>query len=282
MSEVEQQPIVHEVQPQEEGNKKPDKEPEKFELKNIVLFIVIIVVAIILGVSSRDSKTEEDFLSNMDDVVDSVDNQSPGGIVMGEKDNEANVEDDTSEQENKEKWYVYWNEDTKLWMAYPDWLPPGLGANYDFKIEARAILDIEGEDAQLDRQNLANGEYGQDVDLALAASRQLIDFNDWYAKQYMVLENNDECDLVFNRAAIFYAKGYQIRISLLLNEDKQSQIVEQMPQFFTSNPACGDQLVWGEGQKDKFYQTLATHQGTGLAQEWYIIFDRMISTIKLY
>ena len=62
MSE-EQQPIIQDVQPQVEGKKLPDKEPEKFEIKNIALFVVIIVVAIILGISSRNSKTEEDFMN---------------------------------------------------------------------------------------------------------------------------------------------------------------------------------------------------------------------------
>ena len=279
MSE-EQQPIIQDVQPQVEGKKLPDKEPEKCEIKNIALFVVIIVVAIILGISSRNSKTEEDFMNEMSDVVDSVDNQTPGGVVMGEREEEANSETNT-EQLNKEKWYVYWNEDTKLWMAYPDWIPLGVGANYDFKVESRSTLDA-GEDVLLDQQNLANGEYGQDLETNLSASRQVIDFNGWYAKQYMILENSNECNLSFNRSLIFYAKGEQIRISLSLNKDKQAQIVEQMPQFFTTKPACGDQPVWIQDKQTEFYQTLATHQGTGLAQEWYIIFDRIISTIKLY
>ena len=166
-------------------------------------------------------------------------------------------------------------------MAYPDWVPLGLSENYNLKVEARVALDA-GEDVLLDQQSLSDGEYGQDIDLALPASRQVIDFDTWYAKQYMVLEDGDVCNLVFNRSLIFYAKGYQIRVSLSLNKDKQTQIVEQMPQFFISKPACGDQLVWGENKQIDFYQTLATHQGSGLAQEWYSIFDRIISTIKLY
>jgi|GEM_PF-6440883 hypothetical protein len=280
MSE-EQQPIIQDVQPQVEGKKLPDKEPEKFEIKNIALFIIIIVVAIVLGISSRSSNTEEEFMSEMPDIVDSVDNQGPGGVVMGEREEDVDSETNT-EEANKEKWYVYWNEDTKLWMAYPDWIPLGLSTNYNFKIEARAVLDVEGDETQLDRQNLANGDYGQDIELALPASRQVIDFDDWYAKQYMVLENSGECSLEFNRSLIFYAKGYQIRISLDINKDVQGQLIEEMPEFFGTNPACGDQLVWGEDGQDGFYQTLATQQGSGLAQDWYIIFDRIISTIKLY
>ena len=102
MSE-EQQTIIQNVQPQGEGKKLPDKQPEKFEIKNIALFIIIIVVAIVLGVSSRSSDTEEDLTNEMPDIVDSVDNQGTGGVVMGESDESLTTDND----DNKEKWYVY-------------------------------------------------------------------------------------------------------------------------------------------------------------------------------
>ena len=289
MSEAENKPIITDVQPQVEGKKLPDKEPEKFATKNIALFIIIIVVAIVLGISSRNSNTEEDLMSQLPDFVDSeaVDNQVPGGVVMGERDEQSTDETSTNK---KETWYVFWHEDTKLWMAYPSDIPPGFGQLYNFVIEVEPILDIPSElpysygqeVAILDQQILATGQYGEEIGLAVPQSRRVINFTDWHTKQFMWLDNGDECSVGFGRTLIFYPDNYRVMISLSVSKDKQQQIIDEMPEFFTSNPACGDKPVWDQDKQVDFYQALVAQQGTGLAQDWYIIFDRIISTIKLY
>lgn len=130
-----------------------------------------------------------------------------------------------------------------------------------------------------DQQALAQGQYGQEIDWALPSSKKVRKLNGINAKEFMVLQRFEVCDVTFERKLIFFKDNYQITFTLYGPKD---DIIANSPQFFTfdQQQGCANDFIWKQSGPIAFYQNLANQTASIPAQNWYNTFDQIVSTIS--
>lgn len=143
---------------------------------------------------------------------------------------------------------------------------------------ATAPLGYDQTTSRKDEASLLKGDFGQQVDMPVKTSEKVTKiYPDLNAKEFVVLQRFDVCDVTFQRIAIFYSNHYQVKMTLAGNA---KSIIEENPSYFGENKAnCGDQKVWsGDAVHEDFVKALQegklTGQNTG---NWYNVFDVMLS-----
>ena len=150
-------------------------------------------------------------------------------------------------------------------------------------------LGYNKETAIKDQSSLEKGNFGETIDWPLEQSKTVYKIGankaqqkQVNAKDFLVLGRFDVCDTVFERKLIFYNFGDQIIITLSAPKEK---IISSMPQYFGKTENCGSIIAWKNfnppTSQDQFYQKLTNEQGSGVAQEWYDTFDKIVETISV-
>ena len=188
-------------------------------------------------------------------------------------------------------------DETDLWKFYKD-MDAGISFKYphDVTMEtmtgslplAVSIQEVEGmegtmglneETARTNMEALANGEYGEDVDWPLEASKKVRNLGKVNAQEFMVLSRFEVCSVIFNRRVYFFHKDKQIIISLGIPTEK---VTSSMPKYFETNEeSCGDELVWNFDMQNQFYEDLANGSGSQAVQHWFDTFDAMLDTMSI-
>lgn len=156
------------------------------------------------------------------------------------------------------------------------------------RISQSGSLGYDQTTAKSDEKSLAKGDYGsKDVDKPIQKSMQVIKIGNTgenYAKEFMVLSRSGECDVDFERTAIFYNNNYQILLRLFGNKAK---IISENPDYFHLDKTnCGNNMVWNTNKdsaiKESFYNDLQSKKiDQGAAFNWYDAFDQITDTVVI-
>lgn len=129
-----------------------------------------------------------------------------------------------------------------------------------------------------DKEALDSGKLGH-ISWAVDGSMKLLKIDDFYAEQGVVLAAVEACDVQFSHTLIFYKDNQQITISL---HGPEGDITSAMAKYFTVDKQnCADEKIWKEGAPEDFYNDLVNKTAPKVAQNWYDLFDQIVSTIKI-
>ncbi len=143
---------------------------------------------------------------------------------------------------------------------------------------ATAPLGYDQTTSRKDEASLLKGDFGAQVDMPVKTSEKVVKiYPDLNAKEFVVLQRFDVCDVTFQWIAIFYSNHYQVKMTLGGNAKK---IIEENPSYFGENKSnCGIQKVWsGDAVHENFVKALQEGKLTGVnTGNWYNVFDVMLS-----
>ncbi len=145
---------------------------------------------------------------------------------------------------------------------------------------AQAPLGYDQTTSRKDEASLAKGDFGEQVDMPVKTSEKVVKiYPDLNAKEFVVLQRFDVCDVTFQRIAIFYSNHYQVKMTLAGNAKK---IIEENPSYFGEDKSnCSGQKVWtrkdGDAVHEDFVKALQDGKLTGVnTRNWYNVFDVML------
>lgn len=153
-------------------------------------------------------------------------------------------------------------------------------------------LGYNKANAEHDQKALKKGDYGvDDIDNPINKSKKVIPLDyegshgdeKHYAKELMVLDRNDEeCEIDFERIAIFYNNDYQVILRLFGNKAKI--ISDDSSYFHIDKNNCSNNYSWNTDKQDnikeQFYLDLANQKITqGAAFNWYNAFDQVTDAV---
>jgi len=151
--------------------------------------------------------------------------------------------------------------------------------------DSKKTLGYDSETAIKDEKELAEGDFGEEIDMPFEPSKKVIKIGNIFAKEFIVFSRFDVCDVVFERILIFYNKGYRITIGVCAEKDG---IIKQNPTFFTYDTEnCSENLlVWKRNSKESygqnmFYENLLSKSLKNDASMWYGAFDEIKERIIL-
>jgi len=266
--------------------------------KTIYLKSTVLIILILLFSSSIFSCQKPKNLKNTVAEVDKTDKDNAtadtaGNIKKGEKYKESKtVEENYLRYYNHEAdFYLEYPSDTVVFTTNPyEKIPAGKLLLYvkTEKIDdadSKKTLGYDSETAIKDEKELAEGDFGEEIDMPFEPSKKVIKIGNIFAKEFIVFSRFDVCDVVFERILIFYNKGYRITIGVCAEKD---EIIKQNPSFFTYDAEnCSENLlVWksssqGASGQIKFYESLLSKSLKNDASTWYGIFDEIKERIIL-
>jgi len=143
-------------------------------------------------------------------------------------------------------------------------------------------LGYDKETALKDEKELKEGSFGENIDFPYEASKKVVKIGDINAKDFIVFQRFEVCDVVFERKLIFYNNGYQVIITLSANKD---HMIQSMPEFFVKDEQnCGG-LVWimqdSKSSQDDLFKALQSGQASELAKSWMNSFDLLETRIEI-
>jgi hypothetical protein len=187
-----------------------------------------------------------------------------------------------------------------LWMHYEDPIA-GFSVKYPHNVimngdddalhltitqkHVKLLRDTMGFTEDIAKKNyvaLAQGEYGENVDWPLDASKNVRPVGDTFAQDFLVLGRFEVCDVTFERKLYFFHKDRQIVLTVRGPKDA---IKTSSPEYFTQDPEnCGEELMWDLNAEanDAFYSALQNDEASEEAIEWYETFDQIVETIELF
>jgi hypothetical protein len=131
------------------------------------------------------------------------------------------------------------------------------------------------ETAIKDQQSLQQGKYGEHVDWPTGGSEKVITIGGKPAKTYTVFAVLEVCDVRFERTAIVYDQNYQI----ILRYTGPNTLKQSISTYLTTDAQnCSGGQVWN--QNTHLYQDLEGKTAPESVQNWYDIFDQILSTFK--
>lgn len=134
-----------------------------------------------------------------------------------------------------------------------------------------------------DEQELKGGGFGVDMDFAFAKSKKVVFLKGTYLKTYSVFSRFVEDDVTFERMAVFYNRGYQVRLILY---GPKKLIIESEPEFFKDFPETGctsadwECKAWNYDKLRDFYDK-ASAKGSSEAAKWYRTMDSILETLEI-
>ncbi|MBN2086786.1 hypothetical protein JW758_00395 [Candidatus Peregrinibacteria bacterium] len=182
-------------------------------------------------------------------------------------------------------WMVYEDEDAGLEFKYPLNVSMEEGSDFLLTVESSPIDILEGtmgfdkETAEINMKELANGEYGTDVDFPFEASKEVRKLGSVNAQEFVVLGRFEVCDVRFEKKLYFFNAGNQIVITLSTPIEK---LIEESPVYFTTDEAnCGEQKIWNFDNQNMFWENIVNKKDSQTAQDALKAFDDIANTINV-
>lgn len=182
------------------------------------------------------------------------------------------------------RWETYSDDDAYFSVKYPHWLLPDSFQSVKYPeipdIDhglALTLINLEKLDEAdrkiilADQKILNQGQLGTTIDWSLEASRDVMKINDKYIKTFTILEQPDTQEVIFERMIIFYHSNHQVIISF---KGDQLSIMADMPDSIVN------QKWITQSKQETFYDNLIADQAPNQAQEWYDLFEQIISTLE--
>lgn len=142
-------------------------------------------------------------------------------------------------------------------------------------------LGFDQKTANFNRDSLAAGEYGQEVDWPQAGSKNVRSIWNLNVQDFLVTGRFEVCDVVLERTVYFLKNEYQVLISSTVpREEVRWMLPEELLTTFPEN--CGDETIWAEGAPEMLAQAMRAGVAADSVQAWYDEFDAIVSTIEFF
>jgi len=136
-----------------------------------------------------------------------------------------------------------------------------------------APLGYDKASALKDKTALANGDPSG---LPGRGNLKMLNIPSALAKEFVTFQEIEICNVQFDHAAMIYKDNYRIQLHLTYNG---SAIQNNNPSYFkTDSKNCGSDKIWGDS--GAFYKDLVAGKTDSVSQNWFTIFDKIISTFK--
>jgi len=149
-------------------------------------------------------------------------------------------------------------------------------------LEIENIETTDGYDKEAvkkDKEELEKGNFYDIIDFVFEPSKRVVKILDTHVKDFIIFSRFDECNITFERKAIFYNNGYQVIITLHGDVDK---ITESMADYFVRDDInCGGRLVWDSNKQQDFYEKIVSGQASEITQTWYDTFDSVLELLQI-
>lgn len=190
-------------------------------------------------------------------------------------------------EKESDLWQVYEDKDAGFSIKYPGDVSLGDnkdGSLYKLSVESKKVdllEDTMGFDKETAKANLAalsKGEYGKNVDWPIDESKKVVKIGNINAQDFVVFSRFEVCNVTFERKLYFFSKGYQVVITLT---GPKKEIIANYGEYFKSDTVnCGEEKVWNFEKMKDFFNSLKSNSSSGVAQEWYNRFDKIVGTIE--
>lgn len=248
-------------------------------MKKIVTISIILTLSIFLTGCSIDSlfnKTNEEPQSNQEEKSDEEKFNDSGRAKA--------IEDET------DLWQLYDNSEVDFSFQYPHDVTlintsekiTNLEQTY-ISVRLKDIgtkenpMDLDAEEEMATIEALHSGEFGENHDFVLDASKDVRSVGFLFAQDLAVLSRFEVCNVTLERKLVFYFNNKEITITLYGPTDT---LKETMPEYFTANSEnCRDETVWNLDMQEEFYNELVDANGSEEIQRWYDYFDQIAETI---
>ncbi len=268
--------------------------------KNTLIFVALltfIITILVMGAGfyfwqdSRMKSSEEVFQERFNQLQKQV-----AEVKEDQTGSQSNFSTETEERgESETDWSFYEDKRAGFSLRYPKEIKMIKEGELldDFEEIALSVMSrkIDSLDypsgynkktALNDRGELAKGNYGKGPDWPIESSKEVRDLGEINGQEFIVLGRFEECDVIFERKLIFYHNDYQIVVTLQGNKEN---IISENPQYFYSKEeSCGDLKIWTQTKvdpRDEFYEELKSDELDGSAQEWFVLFDEIMSTLEI-
>ncbi len=205
--------------------------------------------------------------------------------ACGAQNLEQKNESDRAEEVENENYLglIYENKEAGIAFEFAD--DYTLDGNLFVRIDAinelgEQPLNFTTTVAENNRDALANGEFGEEIDWPLEESKRVKNLGELNAQDFVVFSRFEICSVVFERKLIFYANDRQIVLTLVGDRDA---IIEENPEFFETNTEnCGEEKIWNFEKQADFYEKLVRGDGSPSAQKWFNHFDATTATLEIF
>lgn len=149
-------------------------------------------------------------------------------------------------------------------------------------VSIEEISSMQGtmlENAREESKALAVGDFGPDNDFSYPPSRNVIGLGGVYVKEYTVLSRYEICDVTFEKIAVFYNNGYQVKITLAADSE---QIIGDVEEYFTTDEInCLEEKIWAEGKREAFYNAVASGNAGQAAGSWHSAYEDIMYLLQI-
>jgi len=210
-------------------------------------------------------------------MIEKVEPENPAEREFAESGRAKAIENKT------DLWQIFENAEAGFSVKFPAGI--ALGENLQIRVDAIAELgeqplNFTTATAELNRDALARGEFGEELDWPLAKSKRVKNLGAVNAQDFLVLGRFEICDVIFERTLVFYSNDRQIVLTLVGDPEK---IIGENAEFFaTDSENCGEMSIWNFEKQPEFFAELADGNGGEITQKWFDDLDAIAATIEFF
>ena len=119
---------------------------------------------------------------------------------------------------------------------------------------------------------LKEGKFGADIEYSYKPGQKVIENDGRFLKEFVIFSRSD-CDVCFERVAVFYEGEVQY---LVILQGDLNAFKESLSDYLdTDKKDCQGLASWGAGKIDVLYNELLTGSAPEKVQQWYDSFDEI-------
>ncbi|MDO8585124.1 MAG: Ser-Thr-rich GPI-anchored membrane family protein [bacterium] len=159
----------------------------------------------------------------------------------------------------------------------------------DLNTMGDAPLGYGIDNALKDKNALSQGDPSVPLGMPVAGSLKMLTVKSALAKELVLLQELDVCDVRFDRQAVIYKDHYQIILSWSYNGAdalKGTDIQKNNPSYFGGGECSkSENIFWTYKDKrdssaDVFYADLVAGKTDPVSQNWFTAFDKIVKTFQ--
>ena len=261
--------------PKNNKKKKIEKKGKKIKKLSLIKILLIITVGIII-IGSGVSIMANSSINKIKEPSKKINQAFTNTVVVDQTLN----------------WEIHKEQKPGFNLKYPKEIKigkPGEASNkLILSIGSRKIENLNPENseygydpelAKQDQAELKEGNFGLSFDNFVPETDKIVKLRQTNAKSFMVLSQDNLCNVTFERVLIFYNNEYQIIITLTGPKNLIMNSVDYLFDLDTEN--CGEESIWKSEAKEEFISLINKDESLKEIQNWYNTYDEIIETIKI-
>jgi len=255
--------------------------------KWVIVACMVVVLLGIVAVGATYFFVNRKAENGLKDLVRQANELSKGENVSTI--NKGNTSDKTS------GWMTYTDEKYGFTFKYPDSVQVVVGdtkstsGDIYVSLEKSYIKDLpesapmgnDKETALSDATAISTGDASVSIGMPVKGSSKILNIDGGVAKETTTLAVLEVCNVQFKRTAYIYSNGqnpFRIAVSVIAN-NVDSLKVANSKYFVADASNCGGEKRWKD--TETFYKDLISGKTDPISQEWYGLFNEIISTFQI-